>query len=268
MLRTFTLVATIVASGILLLFGHKNSIIVAIATGLIAGALIPLIDNTIQARRYLKLAVQSLRYWNESVRISASYLFRIEVDGRFLLVRGNRFPQFQPVGGVYKSTERGNPALRRIGAVDDSLIPFDSQLEKDLRIRIKGKQLLPFLFWFESERGRERDPWREFHEELVAPGYLSLAAFPYISYEILQRRVNPLRYSHQAQCRELLIADIVELIPTADQLEELRRLKAEGEPSIRWVTADSITRLATEPGLPTSEDIAVTASWTLEPKGS
>ena len=268
MFRTRTLTGTIVAAIILLLLGHGNSILLAISTGLITGALIPLLDNAIYARRYLILTFQSLRYWNEDVRISASYLFRIEVDGRFLLVRGNRFPQFQPVGGVYKATDRGDPALRKMGAVDDSLIQFDSQLDKDLRIRVKGRQLLSFLLWFESERGRERDPWREFREELVAPGHLPSAAFPYITYEILHRRLNPLRYSNQAQCQELLIADIVELIPTADQLDELRRLKSQSDPNILWVTAENISRLATEPGLPTSENIAVTASWTLGPKGS
>nr|WP_241158244.1 hypothetical protein [Adlercreutzia sp. ZJ138] len=35
--------------------------------------------------------------------MSAAYLFRIKVGGKYLLIRGNRIKdQYQPVGGVYK----------------------------------------------------------------------------------------------------------------------------------------------------------------------
>ena len=44
---------------------------------------------------------------DKDIRISISYLFRIKVKGKYLLVRGDRIKnQFQPVGGVYKRLPR------------------------------------------------------------------------------------------------------------------------------------------------------------------
>ena len=42
----------------------------------------------------------------DQIRISFAYLFRIKVDGKYLLVRnGRNFDKFQPVGGAYKCKE-------------------------------------------------------------------------------------------------------------------------------------------------------------------
>ena len=53
-----------------------------------------------------------IRYREKNIRLSFSYLFRIEVDGKYLLVRGHRMNnQFQPIGGVYKVYDEGKSFL-------------------------------------------------------------------------------------------------------------------------------------------------------------
>ena len=46
---------------------------------------------------------QQLKYRKKEIRLSFSYLFKIQIDGKYLLIKGNRLKnQYQPVGGVYK----------------------------------------------------------------------------------------------------------------------------------------------------------------------
>ena len=48
----------------------------------------------------LFLTIPILLNWNNDIRISFAYLFRIQVDGTYFLIRGNKKKKFQPVGGV------------------------------------------------------------------------------------------------------------------------------------------------------------------------
>lgn len=108
-----------------------------------------------------------IRYREKNIRLSFSYLFRIEVDGKYLLVRGHRMNnQFQPIGGVYKVYDEGKSFLNQIRAIaDTSMGNFDET--DDLRMQIKGKDYFKFWDWFGSMRDREYDPRREFEEELI-----------------------------------------------------------------------------------------------------
>ena len=53
-------------------------------------------------RLRMKILLQSLLRWNKKIRLSCAYLFQIKQDGKYLLIKGNRIEQYQPVGGVYK----------------------------------------------------------------------------------------------------------------------------------------------------------------------
>ena len=61
------------------------------------------------------------------VRISFAYLFRIKIDGKYLLVRNTRGTEkFQPVGGVYKLFENEKIELKNLYQVmDDDKISID-----------------------------------------------------------------------------------------------------------------------------------------------
>ena len=244
-------------------FISPSSVPFLLITGAMIAITIPLLDAVASNIRYLRLGWYSIRYWNHSIRLSVSYLFRIKVDDTYLLVRSRRRPNYGPVGGVYKVSPGAKAILDEIHALDDSLIPMDEVSRHDLRIRIRGGRLITFVKWFESGHSRETSPWREFSEELIKPGMLSAAQFPYIFHDFVRRVIRPPVFSVQAQSMEFRIADIYELLPTAEQYDVLKELKHDGHPEIVWATQDQICRLGATPGKPQEISIGEPATWIL-----
>ncbi|GAB3141679.1 hypothetical protein GCM10027057_25650 [Marisediminicola antarctica] len=237
----------------------------AVSSGLAIGFAIPLIDALIVHFRFLKIAWYSLRTWRTRVRVSVSYLYRIRVDNEYLLVEGKRFDQYQPVGGVYKFHPASSGIRNEMNLLDDDLLEPDDVSEGDLRVRIPGKHLLAFVRWFESGSGRETDGWREFYEELVAPGLLPKSAFRHIKYDRVGRHYHPMRFSPWAKSQELLIADIFEILPTQPQIDELRRLKSSGDARVLWASEDQIRRRGAADGAAShTTKISQTAVWTID----
>lgn len=238
----------------------------AVSSGVAVGFLIPILDTLVLNGRFLRMACYSLRTWRTRVRISVSYLYRIKVDNEFLLVKGQRFEQYQPVGGVYKAHPSSSGVRREMNVLDDNLLSPDAVSEGDLRVRVPGRKLLAFLRWFERGQGRELDGWREFYEELIATGILPEDTFRFIKYDFVRRIYRPMRYSQWAQGQEILIADILELLPTPEQDRALRELKGHSDPRILWATERQIRRLgATDGAASQTTQIARTAEWTIDP---
>lgn len=119
---------------------------------------------------------------NKDIYLSFSYLYRIEVDGKYLLVRGHRMKnRYQPIGGVYKFYQEARPFLNSIHFQPDTMVGNTDETD-DLRVRIKGKHLLSFMDWFLRMEDREYGPEREFYEELIAQGFLPEEAFRHLHY--------------------------------------------------------------------------------------
>lgn len=211
----------------------------------------------------LKFSRVALRYRNTYIRLSLSYLLRIKVDDRYLLVRNARFPYYQPVGGVFKRHPSSDRFLRKIRALNDDFRPPDQARDDDLRIRIPGKHLMKFMQWFTAEKERETSGWREFYEELVQPGYLPHNLFPYIHYQHIRRHEHPVRYSPYAQSPELLVADVYELIPTNEQEEFLRQRSREQHQHYIWVTEDKIRTCGVVPREERRPGISLHSQWIL-----
>lgn len=211
----------------------------------------------------MRLVYYSVRYFRRKIRISASYLFRVRIDGKYLLVKSNRWHHYQPVGGVYKVSDGAKQFLDDIGALDDDLVPIDEASLHDLRLRIPATKLIPFLRWFESGRSRETSPWREFYEELLKTKTLPSAKFPFVLDNFIRRDIRKIRFSPYSQSLELMIADIHELLPTPDQLLALQQLEAVRHPDVIWATEDRIRRLGASPGANLDAPIAETAEWIL-----
>lgn len=164
-----------------------------------------------------KLLWHCIRYCNTDVRLSFSYLFRIQVDGKYLLVKGNRLKnQFQPVGGVYKYYDEAKPALDGMKYRPDVKMGNSDETD-DLRIRIKGRYLLRFMDWFLSMKDREYDPYREFKEELIESNFLPENSFKVIEYRKVFVHNKGVTFSIHNDCRELIYADIFELKMSAEQ---------------------------------------------------
>lgn len=255
----------LIISAIAMFIWDPGSVIFTVSSGLAIGFAVPLLDTLLLHAPFLKIVWYSLRAWRSRVRISVSYLYRIRVDNEYLLVKGKRFDQFQPVGGVYKFHPTSSGERIRMQVLDDDLLVPDEVSEGDLRVRVPGKKLLSFVRWFESGRGRETDAWREFYEELIGTAILPESAFPFVNFDRIERLYRPMRYSRWAKSQELLIADIVELLPTPVQLEELRKLKLGGDSRVFWASEDQIRRLGAEYGAASQPiRIAETAIWTID----
>jgi hypothetical protein len=241
-----------------------TSVLFDIALGAAVGFLVPLVDAAVQNRRYLRLVYYSLRHPRSRIRVSVSYLFRIMLDGEYLLVKGRRFPQFQPVGGVYKILPVAGSVTSRFSALSDNLVPVDPVSRHDIRLRIPSRHLVRFVQWFEAGYEREYGPSREFCEELIATGILSCRDFASVSSQFIGRHIHRLRFSAYADSLELLIADIFEIVPSAEQLEALRHLRATGHADVLWATEDQIRRRGAIPGTNQQEVIGEHALWVVD----
>lgn len=172
---------------------------------------------------------------NELIRVSISGLFRICVDGRFLLVRGMRIlNQYQPVGGVFKRLPKSTYYLQELGVLDDDKLPIDDDSRDDLRIRVPLEALPKFLEWYRTEKGREVTPEREFREELLETNLLARDQFKYIFYERIRTHVTGIKRSHHFDCNEILIAEIYELNMTPDQAIAFRDLQRNASEQYLW----------------------------------
>lgn len=190
----------------------------------VLGAIISVIIEAVDTQgQGLRLWFQHIKYWKQDIRLSFSYLFRIQVDGKYLLVKGNRLKkQFQPVGGVYKYYPEAKPTLEKFLFRPDTKMGNSDETD-DLRIFIRGKHLLSFMQWFLSMKDREYDPYREFTEEMITSGLLPAVDFKSIEYRKIYVHNNGVQFSKYMGCNELVYADIFELKLSDAQLVTIRQ---------------------------------------------
>lgn len=202
--------------------------------------------------------------YNKPIRLSISYLYKIKINDRYLLVKGKRIAnQYQPVGGVYKRFRESYYQLGCLGVTDDDNIPIDDKSIDDLRIKLPARNLLKFIKWFNSQLGREVSPGREFYEELISTNILSRANFPYPNYLYIKRHQTSIHYSEHFKCYEILIADLFELQPNEQQRAELKKTMSENSEEFVWVSEDRIKRLGVIPNETSTFTISPTAAWLL-----
>lgn len=169
---------------------------------------------------------QGLKTWfqskithrNKDIYLSFSYLYRIEVDGKYLLVRGHRMmDRYQPIGGVYKFYQEARPFLNSIHFQPDTMVGNIDETD-DLRIRIKGKYLLSFMDWFLKMEDREYGPDREFYEELIATGFLPEEEFRHLRYrKVKVHNKGITKAPVPDRIDEVIYADIFEVTLTDKQ---------------------------------------------------
>ena len=216
------------------IFGEINQVAgLAIISGIFLGFAIPDALHKIQdctdtsnwkvsLRKLLRgklISKQSL------IRISFAYLYRIQIDGKYLLVKNARGTQkFQPVGGAYKYNETEKDHIsKNFCVVDDNKIPIDKCSKQDYRMYVYAKNLKKFVRRFNKTQDREtvKNLSREFQEEMIKTGIVD---FDHIEYRYCGRHFTDVQYSRFFDCYELLLADIIELIPNNEQEIKLREL--------------------------------------------
>lgn len=208
------------------------------ATTIFSLVLGSILTTIYQNRKYINIFFKTLVHRNQEYRISYAYLFRIKVDNEYLLIKGNRIDQYQPVGGVYKYYDSFKDKLEKWEIKNEKNRDFyDSN---DLRIFIKGKYIISFFKWIESSFNREIDCKREFIEELIEPGYLNIEELKTIQFEYLKRINSGIHYSPHFKCNEILIFDIYDVLNlSSDAIEKLKKINNN---KLLFVTADEIEK--------------------------
>ena len=181
-----------------------NNLAVAILSFFVGAALSWIISN----KDILKIGFDSIIHWNQEYRISISYLFKIIIDNKYLLIKGNHIEQYQPIGGVYKYYESFKDNFNKWGVRNENEEAFYE--ENDLRIYVKGKYLCKIIKWFETMQNREFSVDREFVEELISTDILDYDALYNAKFEFLRRQNSGVHVSSHFKCREVIIYDIIE----------------------------------------------------------
>ncbi len=189
----------------------------SIASAVLGAIISSAFEQLISCEQGIKLWLQQKLYYKRDIRLSFSYLFKIQIDGKYLLIKGNRLKnQFQPIGGVYKFYLEAKPMLESFGYRPDTKMNNFKESD-DLRIVIKGKYLLEYLKWFLSMKDREFDPCREFTEELINSHLLPDELFKNIKYRKISVHNEGVTYSKYNSCQEFIYSDIFELSLTDEQ---------------------------------------------------
>jgi len=209
--------------------------------GILSSGLTSILENIKRLRLYIP---SKLWYRNKDIRVSISYLYRIKVRNKYLLVHNSRDKHLQPVGGVYKSLPYSKMVFESLGVKVDNLFETEDGVAKsDLRLYVKGKKLMEFLDWFDCQTDRELSPWREFYEELIASGVLNRENFAYVNYNYKGRVRTPI-FLLQVGKLGFFQYDVFDLIPTDSQQKELEALYEKGNGALyKWVTEDQIQTL-------------------------
>jgi SMODS-associated NUDIX domain len=224
-----------------------------LAFGIFGVVLVDVADFLIGKRKLLGLYWDSYRPVSRpAIRLTIAYLFRIEVNGRYLLVKSHRIPNtYQPVGGVYKYyNPEARAALISLGAITDNHIPNDEVSECDLRLLLQRRRNLPaFLKWFFRKDKRETEPWREFYEELVEPGLLPKEMFKYIHADLVGQHFERIHWDRFFKIDTFRYADIyVPKFITPDQEAAVKALAGVESNEYIWVTEEEIGQGRTPDG--------------------
>lgn len=204
-----------------------------------------IVDKTNWKLSQTKLRRDGLIKDDTIIRSSFAYLYRIKVADKYLLVQNeHNTGKYQPVGGVYKFYGSEKHKLKNLfHVIDDNKIPNDDSSCGDYRLQMENKYLRKFIKRFDSRNAiRERidNVGREFREELIETGILN---WEKISYRYCGRHITELRFGEHFQIYEILLYDVVELIPTPEQEQDLKSLiKTENE-RYRFATAEQINCL-------------------------
>lgn len=211
---------------------------IAIACSIIAPIIVFFVDSLLSNVKRIKLWYFSkLRYRNKKIRVSMAYIYRIHINDKYLLVKNTKWDFYQPVGGVYKILSEDIGFLK--DNFDWGLDPYmktNGEKKNDLRGTVPMPKLVAFLDWFKTQKNREISHWREFCEELIKPGILSIKDFPHFEYRFVGTLLTPIKKSEKwKDCLEILSYDVFDLIPTIEQEAILLKTQSEENPEIKWI---------------------------------
>ena len=180
---------------------------------------------------------------SKDIRLSIAYLYRIKVDNEYLLVKSRTRGYYQPVGGCYKTLPGSKKVFEDLNVKPDRVLETEKGIAKnDLRVDVKGKNVIKFLKWFDSKKDREISPWREFCEELISENILPWKQFRYIDYEFKKKIQSPI-INLDSGGKGIFVFEIYDLVINNEQLPILKKLKETTSEKYIWVTDEVIQSL-------------------------
>ena len=181
----------------------------------------------------------------KEVRLSISYLYRINVDGKYLLVKSRLRDYFQPVGGAYNTLPGSERIFEKLNVRPDRLIETEHGIAKgDLRVYIKRKDVIDFLDWFKTKEDRETSPWREFCEELISTKILPYWEFRFIDYKYKGAVQSPIIKLDNGGGDGMFLFEIYDLVINDEQKTILQKIQLLGDTDkFIWVDDYQIQRL-------------------------
>lgn len=154
----------------------------------------------------------------KKVRMNLSYLFSIQINNQYLLIKGNRIDQFQPIGGVYQYANSFQEIKNKWDIQDVSNDQFHDK--KDLRIFVPANNVINTIEWFHSRKNREVTVHREFIEELVNNQILSINDLQKINFELKKIVETGIKFSDYFKMDEYNIYEVFDVIILDPSLEK------------------------------------------------
>jgi hypothetical protein len=271
------IVITSILTIIYLTLNNANSIWSALCVGILVNIIsgpiyFSIVEGLYNLKDFNLFWKSYIIHRNNDVRFSISYIFRIPVKDKYLLVKNRKYNYYQPVGGAYKTLPGVENVFRKLHVVTDNRFETTDGIAKnDLRFRVKGKYATQIIKWFNSKENRETSQWREFCEELLTTNIIKdKYLFRYINYEYVSTLMTPMQKAKQLECQEILIFEIYDLIPTIEQKNELEKLLENGDTEeVKFADLLLINKLGfDERTREVIYDIAPHTKWTLHEKYS
>jgi hypothetical protein len=206
-----------------------SNTLVNLSIELVGGILLFNIIHALQHVNHFWFFIQTrILLRTKDVRLSIAYLFRIKVNGRYLLVKSRTRNYFQPVGGAFKTLPGSEVIFDKLGVKPDRLIETEKGIAKrDLRVFVKGIHVIEFLEWFDSRTDRETSPWREFCEELIFTAIVPWKEFRHIDYKFKGVVQSPI-INLDSGDKGIFRFEIYDLLPNDEQRGILETLEHTG----------------------------------------
>lgn len=248
------------------------ALVIGILVNVISAPIYFVIVEAFYSAGRMKLFLQTkLQYMNKDVRMSISYLFRIKVNGKYLLVKNRKGNYYQLVGGAYKTLPSSNAVFTKFEVKPDRRYQTTNGISKsDLRFMVPGKYVINMIDWFYSQKDREICQWREFCEELLTTNILDKHKFRYIDFSYSKTLQTPLKKAKGFDYQEILIYEIFDLVPNPEQEAYLESLCNQGDTDeIKWADHVIIDTLGfDERSRQTPYEIGAHTKWALKEKWS
>lgn len=174
--------------------------------------------------QYLKLWINTNfgKARKKQVRFSLAYLFRIKIEGKYLLVKNSKISnQYQPIGGVYKKFESFKTISDELGVTEEKKPNF--RVPDDLRVYVQSKNTIKFVKWFHTRKNREFNVIREFFEEIIDKNILEVQNLKDIEFEFIKTYNSGLHYTEQFGSYEILLHDIFDVRIKSHDAEKLKQ---------------------------------------------